>query len=87
MALKNMATASTVDALRELGIATVNKGKGPANRNVLRFKVDGQDFHAVIDTQAKADLFGDIPTELLVEGMEGIKGTLPVGVRLTGRSG
>ena len=84
MALKNMATASTVDALRELGIATVNKGKGPANRNVLRFKVDGQDFHAVIDTQAKADLFGDIPTELLVEGMEGIKGTLPVGVRLIG---
>jgi hypothetical protein len=84
MALKNMATASTVDALRELGIATVNKGKGPANRNVLRFKVDGQDFHAVIDTQAKADLFGDIPTELLVEGMEGIKGTLPVGVRLMG---
>jgi hypothetical protein len=84
MALKNMATASTVDALRELGIATVNKGKGPANRNVLRFKVDGQDFHAVIDTQAKADLFGDIPTELLVEGMEGIKGTLPVGVRLLG---
>jgi hypothetical protein len=84
MALKNMATVSTVDALRELGIATVNKGKGPANRNVLRFKVDGQDFHAVIDTQAKADLFGDIPTELLVEGMEGIKGTLPVGVRLLG---
>jgi hypothetical protein len=84
MALKNMATTSTVDALRELGIATVNKGKGPANRNVLRFKVDGQDFHAVIDTQAKADLFGDIPTELLVEGMEGIKGTLPVGVRLMG---
>jgi hypothetical protein len=84
MALKNMATASTVDALRELGIATVNKGKGPANRNVLRFKVDGQDFHAVVDTQAKADLFGDIPTELLVEGMEGIKGTLPVGVRLLG---
>jgi hypothetical protein len=84
MALKNMATTSTVDALRELGIATVNKGKGPANRNVLRFKVDGQDFHAVIDTQAKADLFGDIPTELLVEGMEGIKGTLPVGVRLLG---
>jgi len=84
MALKNMATSSTVDALRELGIATVNKGKGSANPNTLRFKVNGQDFHAVVNTQAKSDLFGDIPTELLVEGMEGIKGVLPVGVRMLG---
>ena len=79
MALKNMATANTVDALRQLGIAKVSKGKGPANQNVLRFKVEGEDFFAVVDTQAKKDLFGDIPTELLVEGMEGIKGVLQAG--------
>ena len=84
MALKNMATANTVDALRQLGIAKVSKGKGPANQNVLRFKVEGEDFFAVVDTQAKKDLFGDIPTELLVEGMEGIKGVLPVGIRMLG---
>jgi hypothetical protein len=84
MALKNMATANTADALRMIGVAKVNKGQGPANPNVIRFKVNGQDFHAVIDTQAKSDLFGDIPTELVVQGMEGIKATLPVGVRLLG---
>jgi hypothetical protein len=84
MALKNMATANTADALRMIGVAKVNKGQGPANPDVIRFKVNGQDFHAVVDTQAKSDLFGDIPTELVVQGMEGIKATLPVGVRLLG---
>jgi hypothetical protein len=84
MALKNMATANTADALRMIGVAKVNKGQGPANPDVIRFKVNGQDFHAVVDTQAKSDLFGDIPTELVVQGMEGIKATLPVGVQLLG---
>jgi hypothetical protein len=84
LALKNMATANTADALRMIGVAKVNKGQGPANPDVIRFKVDGQDFHAVVDTQAKSDLFGDIPTELVVQGMEGIKATLPVGIRLLG---
>jgi hypothetical protein len=84
MALKNMATANTADALRMIGVATVNKGQGPANPDVIRFKVDGQDYHAVVDTQSKADLFGDIPTELVVQGMEGIKATLPLGIRLMG---
>jgi hypothetical protein len=79
-----MATANTADALRMIGVATVNKGQGPANPDVIRFKVNGQDFHAVVDTQAKKDLFGDIPTELVVQGMEGIKATLPVGIRLMG---
>jgi hypothetical protein len=41
-------------------------------------------FTLLLIRKLKADLFGDIPTELLVEGMEGIKGTLPVGVRLLG---
>jgi hypothetical protein len=84
LALKNMATANTADALRMIGVATVNKGQGPANPDVIRFKVDGQDYHAVVDTQSKADLFGDIPTELVVQGMEGIKATLPLGIRLMG---
>jgi hypothetical protein len=84
LALKNMATANTADALRMIGVAKVNKGQGPANPDVIRFKVNGQDFHAVVDTQAKSDLFGDIPTELVVQGMEGIKATLPAGIRLLG---
>jgi hypothetical protein len=84
LALKNMATANTADALRMIGVAKINKGQGPANPDVIRFKVDGQDFHAVVDTQAKSDLFGNIPTELVVQGMEGIKATLPVGIRLLG---
>jgi hypothetical protein len=84
MALKNMATRNTAFVLQEMGVAKMNPGMGGANPNTIRFKRDGKDYHAVINTKVKEDLFGDIPTELVVTGMEGIKATMPAGISLLG---
>jgi hypothetical protein len=96
MAMKNMATRNTAFVLAEMGLLDVSekqaakgltgmhKGMGPADANVIRFKLDGDDMWARVNVEAKKDIFGDIPTELVVTGMEGIKATLPVGIRLLG---
>jgi hypothetical protein len=83
MALRNDATASVANTLKNLGIAEVHKGSGPAGPNVIRFKNDGKDYHAVIDTSKNAE-FSDISSELLVKGLEGIPTQLPGIVRLLG---
>lgn len=66
MALRNLATKSAVFEMQDLGMAKVGKGtsSGP---DVVNFKMNGEDYHAVIDT---AD--AGFPAELLVKGMEGI---------------
>lgn len=96
MALKNMATRNTAFVLGEMGLLDVtekqaakgftgiHKGMGPADANVIRFKIHGEDMWARVNVEAKQDIFGNIPTELVVMGMEGIKATLPVGIRLLG---
>ena len=88
MALRNMATYKTANALQDLGILKANKekkgirkGTGPASADTIRFKYNGEDYHAVVDTEAKKDMFGDIPSELIVTGMEGIKVLVPGVVR------
>jgi hypothetical protein len=81
MALTNMATRNVAFALQQIGIAKIHKGKGSATGNILRYKKDGDDFFAFIDTQAKKDIFGDIPDKLIVQGMEGIQVTLPWVIR------
>jgi len=81
MALTNMATRNVAFALQQIGIAKIHKGKGSATGNILRYKKDGDDFFAFIDTQAKKDIFGDIPDKLIIQGMEGIQVTLPWVIR------
>jgi len=81
MALRNMATYQAANVLKDLGVAKVVKGTGPAGKDVIRFKYNGDEYYAQIDTQAKEDLFGDIPSELIVTGMEGIKVIVPGVVR------
>jgi hypothetical protein len=78
--LKNQATHKTSDALYKAGFASkIGKGSGPAGADVVRYKVDGDDYFAVIDS----DTFG-IPAHLIVKGMEGIKTTIPEIVRMMG---
>jgi len=78
--LKNQATHSTSDAMYKAGFASkIGKGSGPAGADVVRYKVDGDDHFAVIDS----DTFG-IPAHLIVKGMEGIKTTIPEIVRMMG---
>jgi hypothetical protein len=78
--LRNNATHKTSDALYKAGFASkIGKGSGPAGTDVVRYKVDGDDYFAVIDS----DTFG-IPAHLIVKGMEGIKTTIPELVRMMG---
>ena len=81
MALRNMATYQAANAMQDLGVTKVIKGDGPAGKDIIRFKYNGENYFAQIDTEAKQDLFGDIPTELIVTGMEGIKVVVPGIVR------
>ena len=51
MGLRNQAVKETAFTLKKLGIASILKeGKGPANANTVRFKKNGKDYYAVIDT-------------------------------------
>lgn len=88
MALKNMATRNAAYVMRDLGVAEIHKAKGgsmgPSGPDIIRFKRDGENYWAKVDTKAKDVLFGDIPTELVVTGMEGLKAVIPDGVRLLG---
>lgn len=78
--LKNQGTLKTSDALYKAGfVSRIGKGSGPKGTDVVRYKVDGEDYFAVIDT----DTFG-IPAHLIVKGMEGIKTTIPEIVRMMG---
>ena len=78
--MKNQATHKTSDALYKAGfVSRIGKGSGPAGTDVVRYKVDGDDYFAVIDT----DTFG-IPAHLIVKGMEGIKTSIPALVQMMG---
>ena len=78
--LRNKATHTTADALFKAGFASkFGKGPGPVGTSTVRFKVDGVDYFATIDT----DTFG-IPANLIVQGMEGIKTTIPALVKMLG---
>lgn len=82
MGLRNQAVKETSFMLQKLGIASrVAPGNGPQgdNNNVVRFMKNGEQYYALIDT----DAYG-IPAELIVRGMEGIKTTLPAIIKLLG---
>jgi hypothetical protein len=80
MAMHNKATMETSNALYKAGfVSKIGKGTGPDNSSTAHYKVDGEDYFAVID----ADTYG-IPAELIVRGMEGIKTTIPDMVKMMG---
>jgi hypothetical protein len=80
MGLRNQAVKETAFTLRKLGIASrISEGSGPKGADVVRFKKNGKDHYAVIDT----DMYG-VPADLIVKGMEGIKTSLPAVIRLMG---
>jgi hypothetical protein len=80
LGLRNQSVKETAFALRKIGIASrIGQGPGPAGPSTVRFKKNGVDMHVVIDT----DMYG-IPAKYIVEGMEGIKTTIPAVVKLLG---
>jgi hypothetical protein len=98
MALRNLATKDTAHTLSKLGMVETyegtdaktgakktmafRKGMGPANPNVLRFKSNGEDVYVIVKTEGTA--FEDIPADLLVKGLEGVKTTFPAALELLG---
>lgn len=80
MGLRNKSVKETALTLNKLGIASrIAAGSGPANPSVVRFRINGEEHHAVVDN----DVYG-IPAELIVKGMEGIKTSIPVAVKMLG---
>jgi hypothetical protein len=80
MSMHNKAMMETTSALYKAGfVSKMGKGAGLANPSTVHYKVDGEDYFGVIDS----DTFG-IPAELIVRGMEGIKTTIPDVVKMMG---
>lgn len=84
MALRNLATRNTTFTLNELGLLKGGKNNGinPGGKDVkgpkiIRFKRDGKDFWAEVDTDAAG-----VPADLLVKGLEGVNTSLPNIVKL-----
>lgn len=77
MGLRNLATKEMAFSLQEAGLLMgkedrngvtrfMFKGMGPAQPNVIRFKKDGAEYYAVVESEAIG-----IPSELLVKGLHG----------------
>jgi hypothetical protein len=80
MGLRNQMMKDNAMLLARLGIASkIGTGKGPQGPNTVRYKVKGVDNFAVIDT----NMYG-IPADLIVKGMEGIKTTIPMAIKIMG---
>jgi len=83
MAMRNQTVKDTAFVLKDLGIASrIVASKGPYTDNVVHFRVNGVEHHAIIDT----DMYG-IPAQMIVEGLEGIKVAMPTIVRMLGVPG
>ena len=80
MALRNLATKNAVFELVSLGAAKIVAGK-PSGRDVVQFKVDGQDRYAVISSETVTiggkTFETGVPADILVKGMEGIPTQMP----------
>lgn len=79
MALRNKQVMEVGALINNLGLAKIRGGMGPRGRNVLQYTINGDPVHVVLDEAV--DAFG-VPADLLVKGLEGIKTTLPAGLRL-----
>jgi hypothetical protein len=86
MALRNLATRNVAYALGDMGLLEVGekekgsgirKGDGPRGPTIIRFKMDGENYYASVNTDAV-----DVPAELLVKGLEGVNTSLPNAVKL-----
>jgi len=79
MGLRNLATKNSMNELEDIKLAQIRPGPGTADTKTVRFKVDGDDYHAIVDTDEAG-----VPADLLVKGMQGIPTQLPALVRALG---
>lgn len=79
MALRNLATKNAVFELVNLDLAKIGKGHEVAGPDVVKFKDNGVDKYALIDTDKAG-----VPADILVKGMEGIPTQMPFVFRVMG---
>jgi len=92
MSLRNLATRNVAFSLKELGLLKIKtarggkefgsgiyKGKDASGPDVIHFKINGEDYHAIVDTDSVG-----IPSELLVKGMDGVQTSIPNLVKVAG---
>jgi hypothetical protein len=81
LALRNLATRNTVFALGDMGLLKkgekekgvgIHKGNGAKGPTLVRFKIDGEDYWADVNSDAAG-----VPAELLVKGLAGVNTSLP----------
>lgn len=72
MALRNLATKNAVFELVNLDLAKIGKGHEVAGPDVVKFKDNGIEKYALIDTDKAG-----VPADILVKGMEGIPTQMP----------
>ena len=79
MSMQNLQARDVGYMVESLGLGTVVKGDGPANS--IRFKRHGEARWVKLET----DLFPkDIPAELLLQGLHGIKASVPTALKIAG---
>jgi len=79
MSMQNLQARDVGYMVQSLGMGTIVEGEGPANS--IRFKQAGKSFWVKLD----ADQFPkDIPAELLLQGLHGIKASVPTALKIAG---
>jgi hypothetical protein len=76
MGLRNLATKNAVFELKNMDMAKITD-KMTSGNDVVKFKIDGEDRYAMIDTDAAG-----VPADILVKGMEGIPTQMPFALRI-----
>lgn len=80
MGMRNLATKNAVFELMDLNAAKIVRGK-PEGRDVVKFRVDGEEKYAVLSTEkvkiGNKEFDTGVPADILVKGMEGIPTQMP----------
>lgn len=83
MSLRNMAVKNAMWELRDVGLAKLypvrneKGGRRSVPENAVRFRNKGEDWFAIVDTDAAG-----MPSDLLVKGLAGMPTMLPAGVKM-----
>jgi len=83
MSLRNMAVKNAMWELRDVGLAKLyparneKGGRRSVPENAVRFRNKGEDWFAIVDTDAAG-----VPSDLLVKGLAGMPTMLPAGVKM-----
>lgn len=81
-AVRNMQVRDFGNIMQDMGLAQVIPKAGPKNDiHTARFRYKGEDYHVRLDPDAFPE---NIPADLVIAGLQGIKTAVPTAIRLMG---